>query len=250
VVRYTLDGSDPSESSTQYSGPLALTESATVKARSYKSGLAPSDVAGETFTKNAYGKVVYPNGGEVFQVGEQVTIVVETYDLVNFNEAIISVTIDDGRSWHPVNPSSLFLDEQTGRGEYVWTVPATIGGVHVEGNAGVIKVTQYNGLDIDESDQPFCLGAGCEETGVRDGVAARVPAAPMTMSLARGSLRITFNRPIPHWYAVVDCRGVTVARATGAGYASYSVTGLAAGTYLVRLSNGVESLTRTVVVIR
>ena len=42
IVRYTLDGSDPSESSSAYTEPLVLNEAATVVARAFKSGLLSS----------------------------------------------------------------------------------------------------------------------------------------------------------------------------------------------------------------
>lgn len=44
VVRYTLDGTTPSDSSPQYTGPFELSSTATVKARAWCEGLAASDV--------------------------------------------------------------------------------------------------------------------------------------------------------------------------------------------------------------
>ncbi len=45
TIRYTLDGSEPTETSTRYDGPFSLTESATVRARAYKNGYTFSDIA-------------------------------------------------------------------------------------------------------------------------------------------------------------------------------------------------------------
>ena len=42
VVRYTTDGSDPTEESEIYTGPITVTDDTIVKARAYKSGLYPS----------------------------------------------------------------------------------------------------------------------------------------------------------------------------------------------------------------
>lgn len=53
TIRYTLDGSEPSESSDTYSEPFNITSSCTVKARSYKSGLAPSEVNSVTYNIKA-----------------------------------------------------------------------------------------------------------------------------------------------------------------------------------------------------
>ena len=52
-IYYTLDGSDPSDSSTLYSGPIALAATTTVKARAYKTDMAPSAVVSATYTYKA-----------------------------------------------------------------------------------------------------------------------------------------------------------------------------------------------------
>ena len=41
-IRYTIDGTEPSENSALYSSPLTI-EGATLKARGFKTGLLPSD---------------------------------------------------------------------------------------------------------------------------------------------------------------------------------------------------------------
>jgi Chitobiase/beta-hexosaminidase C-terminal domain/FG-GAP-like repeat len=53
MIRYTLDGSDPTSSSAHYAQPLTLTGSATLKARAYKSGLSDSEVSSAVF-KTSY----------------------------------------------------------------------------------------------------------------------------------------------------------------------------------------------------
>jgi hypothetical protein len=45
TIRYTLDGSEPGESSAPYLGPIHLASSATIKARAFKVDFQPSDVA-------------------------------------------------------------------------------------------------------------------------------------------------------------------------------------------------------------
>lgn len=45
LIYYTLDGSTPTEDSTMYSGPFSVEGTCTVKARAFKEGLDPSDVA-------------------------------------------------------------------------------------------------------------------------------------------------------------------------------------------------------------
>jgi hypothetical protein len=52
-LHYTLDGSDPTASSSFYTGPFDLTQSATVKARGFFPGMYPSLVAAASFTNTA-----------------------------------------------------------------------------------------------------------------------------------------------------------------------------------------------------
>ena len=47
VIRYTIDGTDPTEESTAYAGEFEIDHSCTIKARAYKDGLEPSDIASE-----------------------------------------------------------------------------------------------------------------------------------------------------------------------------------------------------------
>lgn len=57
-IRYTLDGSNPTASSTLYSAPFTLSETTTVRAVAIKDGVM-STVASRTFTKTESG-----GGGE------------------------------------------------------------------------------------------------------------------------------------------------------------------------------------------
>jgi len=50
TIRYTIDGTDPAESSPIYAGSLTLSESCTVKARAFKAGLLPSFTAAAAYT--------------------------------------------------------------------------------------------------------------------------------------------------------------------------------------------------------
>ncbi len=51
TIRYTLDGNDPTTSSEVYSEPFTLTATTTVKAKAFKDGMDPSEIASATFTK-------------------------------------------------------------------------------------------------------------------------------------------------------------------------------------------------------
>jgi|GEM_PF-6775701 len=50
TIRYTKDGSEPTESSPTYTAPLTLTSTTTVKAKAFKYDYTPSDVVSGTYT--------------------------------------------------------------------------------------------------------------------------------------------------------------------------------------------------------
>ncbi len=58
AMYYTLDGSTPTMASSLYAGAMTLTNSATIKAKAFKSGSNPSMVASSSFTK-ATGNTYY-----------------------------------------------------------------------------------------------------------------------------------------------------------------------------------------------
>jgi|GEM_PF-2513995 possible bacterial surface protein len=51
---YTLDGTEPTENSTEYKSPFRVSGNVIVKARSFKEGYTPSDVATYTYTHSVY----------------------------------------------------------------------------------------------------------------------------------------------------------------------------------------------------
>ena len=53
TIRYTLDGTDPTESSVLYTGAITLSDDAVLKARAWKSGMNPSVVVTATYTYDA-----------------------------------------------------------------------------------------------------------------------------------------------------------------------------------------------------
>jgi len=53
VIRYTLDGTEPTAASSEYNGPITLSTSATVKAKAFKAGMAESATVSALFRLNA-----------------------------------------------------------------------------------------------------------------------------------------------------------------------------------------------------
>lgn len=54
IVRYTMDGSDPTESSPVYSEPIPIEETTVVRARAYREGVEPSHVVSQTYLISVY----------------------------------------------------------------------------------------------------------------------------------------------------------------------------------------------------
>ncbi len=90
AIRYTLDGSAPTSESALYTGPVNLSQSATVKAKAFKSGMADSDIAEATFEiiHSAATPVFEPVTGTSFSNSLDVTITCATQD------AAIRYTLD------------------------------------------------------------------------------------------------------------------------------------------------------------
>jgi alpha-tubulin suppressor-like RCC1 family protein len=77
TIRYTLDGSDPTEGSPRFVYPILVTLSGTVKARAFKPGFAASAVASATYALDPAGQTAIPTivpGGGRFAAQQTVTI--------------------------------------------------------------------------------------------------------------------------------------------------------------------------------
>jgi alpha-tubulin suppressor-like RCC1 family protein len=77
-IRYTLDGTPPSESSTLYAGPLTVGTSTTVKATAFRTGWTPSLIASATLTMN-FGTIAAPTVAPLSGVyASTVTVIMNT----------------------------------------------------------------------------------------------------------------------------------------------------------------------------
>jgi streptogramin lyase len=80
-LRYTLDGSEPTESSALYAGPLTLTTNATLKAAGFRNGFLPSQVTRAEFRIQVDTPRMIPASG-FFPNGTTVTLSVTRPDAV------------------------------------------------------------------------------------------------------------------------------------------------------------------------
>src|SRR5205823_6244179 len=83
TIRYTIDGSDPSQRSPLYVGAMMIDVSMTIKARAYKAGYTASAVTAATFGVDAAGAVDTPTltpGSGWSTTARAVTVTVQAPD--------------------------------------------------------------------------------------------------------------------------------------------------------------------------
>ena len=116
TIRYTLDGSDPTESSAVYTGAITVDDDTTVKARAWKGGMNPSVVAMATYTCDA---AQGAPKGDYFDN----PIVISG---VNGSRTIAdnsAYTVEDGEPLHTLENNSYYPQYHTVW--YEWTAPGS-----------------------------------------------------------------------------------------------------------------------------
>ena len=73
TIRYTTNGVDPTESDTAVSGPVAVTQSLTLKAKAWKTGIPESNVDGVTYTLRVATPQLSPGAG-TYNTDQNVTV--------------------------------------------------------------------------------------------------------------------------------------------------------------------------------
>ena len=119
-IRYTTNGSEPTETSSLYSSPVSITNTTTLKAKAFKTGYSPSTIATAIYSiVSPPITVLYPNGGEVFHRGQTYTI-----------------------TWLP-GPNTTPVDVQVFKGTTLWLTIQ-----NYATNDGSISWTVSNGIQI------------------------------------------------------------------------------------------------------
>jgi alpha-tubulin suppressor-like RCC1 family protein len=77
TIRYTTDGTDPTETSAVYSAPLTVTESRTIKARAYQESFQASAVSAATYTMKVANPALSVPGG-TYNTPQSVTVTCAT----------------------------------------------------------------------------------------------------------------------------------------------------------------------------
>jgi hypothetical protein len=103
VIRYTTDGSEPDETSSQYTAPFQVTATSTVKARAYATGFAPSAVAIANYSfpvavANIAALRAMPTGTTVYQLTGEAILTFQqgaTRYTKYIQDATAAIVIDD-----------------------------------------------------------------------------------------------------------------------------------------------------------
>ncbi len=116
TIRYTLDGTTPTETSTVYTGQILVVDTTTIKARAFATGSNPSATASATYTYNAAAGA--PKGdyfdNPINISGESGTRVID--DNADY-------TIEDGEPYHTLENNSWW--NQYRSAWYKWTAPGS-----------------------------------------------------------------------------------------------------------------------------
>jgi hypothetical protein len=108
-VRFTLDGTEPDQSSTRYSGPFVVETSTQVRARAYKPGYNESGIAGAAFVVETPGvlEILPPDGLSTSgTVGGPFSPSFLTYTLTNSGGSGLAWTASKGQSWLSLSGTS------------------------------------------------------------------------------------------------------------------------------------------------
>jgi hypothetical protein len=109
AIHYTLNGTDPDQTCTQYAGPLILESSAEVRARAYQPGYNQSGIATATFWVGVPGFLeISPAGGfsSSGPVGGPFSPASITYILSNTGGSSLSWTAGNTQNWVSVSETS------------------------------------------------------------------------------------------------------------------------------------------------
>ena len=121
TIRYTLDGTDPTVSSTLYTGPITVDDDTEIRARAWMSGMNPSAVVSETYT---YDAAQGAPKGDYFANPINISGASGSR-VIDDNSAY---TVEDGEPLHTRRPSGsggYTYNYQYRTAWYLWTAPGS-----------------------------------------------------------------------------------------------------------------------------
>lgn len=239
TIYYTLDGAAPTAASSQYTAPLTLTQSATLKAIAIKAGMQNSDIASSVFTitapQIAFGPTIqdiayiYDANGNITQIVDasqtnSAKTVAYTYDNLNRLLSATATQVASGQQNYADSYTYDALGNILTHTQTIGTNPATVSTYAYQGNQGsnfanphaVTSITtgstavQYgydkNGNQITEGSKTFLWNYRNELTAITGGgVTAAYAYDPsgQRVKLISGSATVIY----PTGYYNIDSAG-------------------------------------------
>ena len=146
TIRYTFDGNDPAESSSEYTSPVAIV-TGTLKAKAFKSGMTSSETASAAYTLTDGVAVTFSVSNPSYQAitfsSSDVSITAgKTLTIISSNSSISSAS---NWCWYVDNvqdtaqTASSFSWDTAGKdlGQYIINVEATLSGIRYSGSLRV-----------------------------------------------------------------------------------------------------------------
>lgn len=140
AIYYTLDGSNPTTSSTKYTQPFEITNTTTVKAIAVENGKNASSIASETFEKDI-----------IYTLGELTTQAAGSY-YVNFQNAV--VTYVDGSYCYIEDATGAILYFSASNGRKVGDTTNGVAQVTYTVYQNLPEITAINGATFTEGTAP------------------------------------------------------------------------------------------------
>jgi hypothetical protein len=204
-------------------------------------------------------KIIQPNGGEKFGVGQTMTIKWWIDTTVILKGLAIQLSNDGGMWWGDISGEALIGNSDSvayagpaDTGTFKWKITAKIGETSIVDQECIVQaVAPYEeaGFFADASDAPFTISEG---NGVRwtfsENGSARF--APLQTRLTDGCRSISVWVPGGQALDVYDTEGRLIAATSPgpAGFVSFRNSGKAAGSLMCRLRGAGPSFSRTLVV--
>jgi hypothetical protein len=170
TIRYTTNGSTPTETSSQYSSPINIAASTTVIAKAFKTGLNPSSIASATYTINiqTVATPTFSPPGGTYYSSQTITISCTTYGAtIRYTTNGSTPTETSSQYYSPINIAASttvkakafytgWNSSQVASASYTLHIPSIVGNypiayatsVIVSGNYAYVTSTGDGGLKI------------------------------------------------------------------------------------------------------
>lgn len=195
-------------------------------------------------------KVLSPKEGESYKVGDVMHIKWQTAESI-VNDVQLEITVDGGKSYHPVYADGSIDVNMDAWGDYAWTIPPTITDdgqtITLAGKTCAIRVIEYSGMPNDVSGSFTITEASVASS---KGPATFSAQRPVSVDSRVGEpLQIAVSRAGAHRLWLVGANGATVAQRSGGGSVTYRFEELIAaqGLYLVRVEGTWGRYSRVIV---